>query len=236
MSKLSRRSLVAHATALPALAVPAVAIAAIAEPDPVYTAIEAHRKAYTAWMKALNRWSEKEETPPDACVYLGDREKTTTTWQEVGNTYIGTKHRTGEREAVYARYEQEIKDFPPKSWSDAEREAWIKEKREELHAEQKRLDDEFAKTPEGRIWAVSEEFARKHNEAEANLFNATATTVQGLLALLTYIRTDDYLCNTIQAANEPGLNLAALFDRSLCRIADRPEPPPWFDTEETEEA
>jgi hypothetical protein len=46
MSKLSRRSIVASAAALPALAVPAVAIATITEPDPVFAAIEAHRDAF----------------------------------------------------------------------------------------------------------------------------------------------------------------------------------------------
>ena len=47
MSNLSRRSLVASAASLPALAVPAVAVAvaASAEPDPIYAAIEEHRNA-----------------------------------------------------------------------------------------------------------------------------------------------------------------------------------------------
>jgi hypothetical protein len=40
MSNLSRRSIVASAAALQALAVPAVALAVTAEPDPVFAAIE----------------------------------------------------------------------------------------------------------------------------------------------------------------------------------------------------
>jgi hypothetical protein len=43
MSKLSRRSLVESAAALPALAVPAVAVAAI-EPDPIFAAVETHKR------------------------------------------------------------------------------------------------------------------------------------------------------------------------------------------------
>jgi hypothetical protein len=54
MSNLSRRSLVASAASLPALAVPAVAVAASAEPDPVYTLIEAHRRAYQTWSDAVD--------------------------------------------------------------------------------------------------------------------------------------------------------------------------------------
>jgi hypothetical protein len=49
MSNLSRRSLVASAAALPALAVPAVAIASI-EPDPIFAAIEKERVLSTAFI------------------------------------------------------------------------------------------------------------------------------------------------------------------------------------------
>jgi hypothetical protein len=70
MSNLSRRSIVAGAAALPALAVPAVASAAIADPDPIYAAIEVHQKAYEAWIKALTRFGDTEEDTPTARVYL----------------------------------------------------------------------------------------------------------------------------------------------------------------------
>ncbi len=45
MSHLSRRSLVASAAALPALAVPIVAVAVSAEPDPIFAAIERWKEA-----------------------------------------------------------------------------------------------------------------------------------------------------------------------------------------------
>jgi hypothetical protein len=48
MSKLSRRTLVASAAALPTLTVPAV-VAASAEPDPIFAAIESHRSAWVDW-------------------------------------------------------------------------------------------------------------------------------------------------------------------------------------------
>jgi len=51
---LSRRSLVASVAALPTLAVPAVAVAAVAEPDPVFTLIEAHRQVYQCWSDAVH--------------------------------------------------------------------------------------------------------------------------------------------------------------------------------------
>jgi hypothetical protein len=53
MSKLSRRSLVTGAAALPVLAVPAVAIAATAELDPIFALIEAHRAVNAEFIKAV---------------------------------------------------------------------------------------------------------------------------------------------------------------------------------------
>jgi hypothetical protein len=52
MSKLSRRTLVTSAAALPALTVPAV-VAASAEPDPIFAAIERHRSAWVDWSAAV---------------------------------------------------------------------------------------------------------------------------------------------------------------------------------------
>jgi hypothetical protein len=62
MSKLSRRSLVSSAVALPALAAPAVAVAATsAVIDPIFAAIEEHRHAYDEVTgKVLHAFSEVE--------------------------------------------------------------------------------------------------------------------------------------------------------------------------------
>jgi hypothetical protein len=53
MSKLSRRSLVTTAAALPALAVPAVAEEEVSAPDPIFALIEQHQQASTAWVVDL---------------------------------------------------------------------------------------------------------------------------------------------------------------------------------------
>jgi len=52
MSALSRRSLVASAAALPALAVPAAACASV-EPDPIFAVIAAYGPAFDQWEAAL---------------------------------------------------------------------------------------------------------------------------------------------------------------------------------------
>jgi hypothetical protein len=58
MSNLSRRSIVASAAALPALAVPAVAFAVTAQPDPIYAAIEACLMAERADTEMCERLEE----------------------------------------------------------------------------------------------------------------------------------------------------------------------------------
>jgi hypothetical protein len=74
MSELSRRSLVASASALPALAIPAVTFPAQAEtlplpPDPVFAIIDAHRTALLSAMRATKIICE---TPNDQRTKEGD--------------------------------------------------------------------------------------------------------------------------------------------------------------------
>jgi hypothetical protein len=62
MSKFSRRSLVASAASLPALALPAVAVAASAEPDPIFAAIEKYQHAKEVCL-AMDIYDDVEPTP-----------------------------------------------------------------------------------------------------------------------------------------------------------------------------
>jgi hypothetical protein len=69
MSKLSRRTLITRATALPAFAVPAVAVvpataAVRAETDPIFAAIERHRQSIVPWKAAVEIESELRHDDP----------------------------------------------------------------------------------------------------------------------------------------------------------------------------
>jgi hypothetical protein len=224
MSALSRRSLVASTAALPALAVPAAVSAAI-EPDPIYAAIEAHRIAYIAWGKALKHQSGipvDKDHPPQAQIHLYDRPKI---------DVAVTRREMGEIVSICASYPEEIEEHAPPNLNGAELDAWRVQKVNELHAEQTRLNEEFAQTPEGKLWTVANARSDEHSEAEQKLFDTTATTIHGLLALLAYIRTDDFLSQCLHDDGDTPLNLTALIERSLCKIAGLPAPPPWFDDE-----
>ena len=76
MSNLSRRSLVASAAALPALAAPAVAVAAFTEPDPIFAAIEAHRVAFMRNKRDSRTASELAINTPEEKAAAATEQKT----------------------------------------------------------------------------------------------------------------------------------------------------------------
>jgi hypothetical protein len=230
MSALSRRSIVASAAALPALAVPAVALAA-AEPDPIYAAIEAHRVAYAAWEKALRRCNDlAPDHAPNARIHVRNYYATETSHEEDGETFIWKVRRTGKLKPIYVSYDEDIEKNAPKKLKGVELDAWIEEKRAELAAEQKRLDEEFAKTPDGKLVTVRNALGEKEAELQDELFGTTPTTTHGLLAVLSYIRSDEYLSECIWTDADDALRLASMLERAVCHFAGLPEPSPWAES------
>jgi hypothetical protein len=192
MSALSRRSIVASAAALPALAVPAVVSAAV-EPDPIFAAIAVHRKALAAWSGTLKA-SDGVNGPPDARIYLRDMAVRDYSMEDDDDGGFTVRWRpTGKVEPIYARSEADIRRNAPPNLSKEKRPAWVAEKITELRSEKQRLNDEFDKTSEGKLWATCNNAASEEDEAQYVLFDTTATTLQGLLALIAYIRSSDYL-------------------------------------------
>jgi hypothetical protein len=212
------------------LAVPAVAVAASAEPDPIYAAIDVHRIAYAVWSKALKSQDAfDQEAPHGARIFLCDRPKVRMIIDgdpEQWGSCTVTHHPTGGTIPIYGTYPEDFKKYVPANLKGTARDEWITQKKQEWHVEQERLNEEFAQTPAGKLWLEANARSDEHSEAERRLFDTTATTIQGVLALLAYIRTDNYLRQSMN-----GWHLAALCDRSLCQIAGLPEPPSWFDDE-----
>jgi hypothetical protein len=230
---MSRRSIVASAAALPALAVPAVVSAAV-EHDPIYAAIEVHRKALAVWSATLKA-SDGVNGPPAARVYLRDMAVRDYSMEDGDDGVFTVRWRpTGKVEPIYAQSGADIERSAPRNLSKEEKDAWVAQKINELRSEQQRLNDEFDKTSEGKLWTTCNNAASEEDEAQYVLFDTTATTLQGLLGLIAYIRSSDYLSEQLDANG--GGRLAALFERSLCRMTDQLEPAPWFeDAEEDEE-
>lgn len=84
------------------------------------------------------------------------------------------------------------------------------------------------------MWTTCNSAADEEDEAQYALFDTTATTLQGLLALIAYIRSSDYLSEQLDANG--GGRLAESIERSLCEIAGLTAPPSWFDADDEEEA
>jgi hypothetical protein len=76
MSNLSRRSIVTSAAALPALAIPAVAVAVSPGRDPIFAAIETHRRSDAEWIERVKFENDVAEEIPAERRYLSSDEST----------------------------------------------------------------------------------------------------------------------------------------------------------------
>jgi hypothetical protein len=74
---------------------------------------------------------------------------------------------------------------------------------------------------------------RRRDAAQQALFNTTATTIQGLLACLAYVRDNAHLTECVWAGADDALRLVTTIERAFYRTNGLPEPPPWFDNEES---
>jgi hypothetical protein len=92
-SKTTRRTVIlAGASVLPALAIPA--IAAATEPDPIFSAIEYHRKSFAAWIKDYETLDNAEG---EARTKHGNQPPGLITWR---GYYIGGSEIDERREAL----------------------------------------------------------------------------------------------------------------------------------------
>jgi hypothetical protein len=135
MSALSRRSIVASAAALPALAVPAVVSAAV-EPDPIFAAIEVHRKALAAWSATLKA-SDGVNGPGAARIYLRDMAVMDYSMEDGDDGGFTVRWQpTGKVEPIYAYSASDIQRDIPRHLKGDGAAAWVEQKMDELRAEQ----------------------------------------------------------------------------------------------------
>jgi hypothetical protein len=132
---MPRRSIVASAAALPALAVPAVVSAAI-EPDPIFAAIEVHRKALAAWSETLKA-SDGVDGPPAARIYLRDMAVMDYSMEDGDDGGFTVRWQpTGKVEPIYAYSASDIQRDIPRHLKGDGAAAWVEQKMDELRAEQ----------------------------------------------------------------------------------------------------
>jgi hypothetical protein len=238
MSKLSRRSLVATAAALPALAVPA--IAATGQPDPIFAAIEAHRVSYETWSKALtiadqyptNRRSKRD----NARLLVGhyDHQKATDTRDAQGNLVI-TMRPTGERRPIYVHDYAELPTYAPRGLSESEKQDWVDARTLELDKEHERVNREFAQTEYGKLQAAAERLGSEEYRMQWELIRTRPTTAAGAAALFAYVRENKYLTEQFFETDKD-LMLARTIELTFCALAALPEPPRAEEVAEIEDS
>jgi hypothetical protein len=161
--------------------------------DPIFAAIEAHRRAAAAYAQACEAPCRMVGCRPTAsvCVDYFDPPKL------VQDTLDGQGVRTmifapsRERKPVYVSDPDQIKNNVPPEIEDDAREAWIKGKQAELSKEQRRIDRNFARTKLGKLEAIRDAAAERVDEAADALVDTKPTTIEGVSALLTYFGESD---------------------------------------------
>jgi hypothetical protein len=226
MPALSRRSLVATAAALPALAGPAVA--ATAQPDPIFAAIEAHRVSYETWSKALsiadqypmNKRPEREKVRMLVGHY--NYKEAIETRDAQGNLAIVFKQ-TGEKRPIYVSEYDDLQSCAPRL-SESEKQAWVDARTLELHKEYERVNREFAQTEYGKLQAAAEKIGEEEYRLLWELIRTRPTTAAGAAALFAYLREDKYLTERFFQTDRD-LMFARTIELTFCALAGLPQPP-----------
>ena len=134
MSQLNRRNALTAVAALPALAIPAAVIAAVGPPDPIFAAIEHHRRANTAFGAALDMKAALEESLPDAeviyCkprVVVGEERELHTSGKTLKDGTLVWRSKRGKKTGKFY-YASDLAGIERNAPKGPEREAWIAER------------------------------------------------------------------------------------------------------------
>ena len=137
--------------------------------------------------------------------------------------------RTGEKIPIYAYGTDEIERKVPKELDDQAKKAWIDERTQEFIKEEERVKSEYAKTDQGKLEAASDVAAADEWYLLEELVETVPTTPSGLAALLTYVRTEQYVREQVFGLNSELTSLTNTYawtmERLACAAAGLPEPP-----------
>jgi hypothetical protein len=200
-TNLSRRKLLATVPAAAAAIAPAAATAlcrlSAEGEDPVFAAIERHRKAFEEWQaagKVHTQLRSEHEAQRGLGVYLGERPETEMLVEYAdGRTYkLDSKHLpagpgdaltiapTGRTVPFYARFPADIDDNVPADCTDPE--AWKAQK----HREWSEWSHGGENSPQSNAFDAWNEAHRRYIMATAKL-NVRPATLAAVAAMLRYI-------------------------------------------------
>jgi hypothetical protein len=148
---LSHRALVSAAAAAPVAALLPPASIAASQPDPIFAAIEVHRRAHSKFVLATEVADIKpkyRESPRVIVGYFNDGDYERSETDEHGG-FTATWKPNGKRAPLYAG-RSEIERNAPRELQGEERNAWIAERTAALEKEERRLAKAFARTKLGK--------------------------------------------------------------------------------------
>jgi hypothetical protein len=211
--------------AVPAAAtLPSAAIAAL-QSDPIFAAIEAHRRAHSKYELATIAADVEGEGAPRAHVivaYSNDGEFAQSETDGHGGFTVTWKP-NGKRSPVYADANQ-IEGAAPRDLQDDGRKAWIAERCAELKKEEMRIAKAYARTKRGKLEAAMDKAYDGERGRMWDLIWTKPTTIAGLCALLEYCRTQQSI-NALVHDDEWEDALEWTIESAVRALAGPPEPP-----------
>jgi hypothetical protein len=225
--RTTRRAMLAGAATLSATTaiVTGAAISAPVGDDPIFAAIEAHRRANRAFAEAVTAADLPGAGRPDARIIIGHHK---------GGEWTRTDHDDGgitlrfipadDDLPLYADYPEEIERSAPKDLQGADREAWIAERKGKLEKEQERLDEEYEQTERGKLDVIRREADDLEHERLWDLIWTMPTTLAGIAALKAYVRKSGGRSELVPEEDWSAA-LDWTIEKAVCAIKGLPEPP-----------
>ena len=224
--RTTRRAMLAGAATLSAATAitTGAAIAAPVDDDPIFAAIEAHRRAYRAFAEAVTAADLLDAGRPDARIVIGTCKagEWTRTDHDDGRVTLSWIP-TDEETPLYAKYPDDIERSVPKTLDGTAREAWIAARTAELEKEQERLDEEYEQTERGKLDVARDEANDLERERLWDLIWTGPTTLAGIAALKAYVRKSGR--SELVPEEDWSAALDWTIEKAVCAIKGLPEPP-----------
>jgi hypothetical protein len=209
-----------------ALAVTSAAMSAeiFSSDDHVFAAIERHRQAHKAFVEAATAADEAStgttalKQPPKVCIGFHKKGSFSRTAAGSDGSYTITWTPNGETEPLYVDSLEGIKRNVPENLCDPDRAKWLSEKEAEL---EEQLQEAAESKP-----ALAEQALSEAGDLEVaamwDLVGTVPTTTDGIVALLSYVRSNDGDGAFLDAEHREVL--AWTIERAVRAMAGLPEP------------
>jgi hypothetical protein len=209
-----------------ALAVSSAAMSAeiFSSDDHVFAAIERHRQAYKAFIEAVTAADVAStgtmalKQPPKVCIGFHKKGSFSQTATGADGSYTITWTPNGETEPLYVDSPEDIKKNVPEKLSGLDQQNWLAEKMAELEGQLREIEESVPDPLEQAASNASE----LEEAAMCDLVLTVPTTTDGMVALLSYVRSNDVDGAFLDPEHREVL--AWTIERAVRAMAGLPEP------------